>query len=150
MAIFDELGERITEAGKTVLQKTRDTTENMRLKALIREEERNIRMQYEAMGALYAEIHGNDPEYRFAEAMSNVHASMARIAEYRAQITALQGAEECPYCGAAVPPDGQFCTVCGRKLSGDTHEDTSAAFCPKCGATVKPDAVFCKACGEKL
>lgn len=150
MAIFDELGERITEAGKTVLQKTRDTTESVRLKALIREEERKIRQQYEAMGALYAEIHGNDPEYRFAEAMSNVRASTARIAEYRAQITALQGAEECPYCGAAVPPDGQFCTVCGKKLGTTVQEESASAYCPKCGAAVKSDAVFCKSCGEKL
>lgn len=36
----------------------------------------------------------------------------------------------CPACGAALPPDSQFCTVCGQVLEQKAPEADAPAFAP--------------------
>ncbi len=48
---------------------------------------------------------------------------------------------KCPRCEQDVPPDAQFCPVCGAKL---------APVCARCGTTNAPGHKFCKQCGQPL
>jgi ribosomal protein L40E len=49
----------------------------------------------------------------------------------------------CPSCGAANPPEAEFCCECGFPLR-------QAAFCPSCGAKTNPGADICPVCGTWL
>ncbi|MEF8777184.1 MAG: zinc ribbon domain-containing protein, partial [Haloarculaceae archaeon] len=55
---------------------------------------------------------------------------------------------ECPVCGEAVEPEGNFCPGCGE----DRREPdaTALAECPTCGESVTDDDHFCPSCGENL
>ena len=49
----------------------------------------------------------------------------------------------CPKCGAQVPAGSRFCPSCGNPM-------TAGKVCPKCGKALEPGARFCPDCGQKI
>ena len=66
MSFFDKLGKTITDTTHTVVEKTKTSTDTIRLNSQISEEERNINAAYLAIGKTYEQLHAEDYEAEFA------------------------------------------------------------------------------------
>ena len=47
--------------------------------------------------------------------------ALAEIERMKAEILNLQGAAECPNCGARMPQGASFCSSCGTKMAEPEH-----------------------------
>lgn len=95
MEFFDKLSETIVSAGKDVGQKAKDVSGIAKLKMDIRSKEDFVEKQYAELGKAYYEKHKD---------------------EESAEVFKLQGAVECPKCGAKMPQGAAFCSSCGTKM----------------------------------
>ena len=55
---------------------------------------------------------------KFAEL---IQSEFERIERMKAEILNLQGAAECPNCGARMPQGASFCSSCGTKMAEPEH-----------------------------
>ena len=115
MSFFDKLGKTVTNTAHSVVEKTKSSTETIRLNGLINDEERNINAAYLNMGRKYAELHTADAEPEFQEFLSAIAASQEKIAEYREQIRKTKHLLICQGCGAEIPETVLYCTKCGAE-----------------------------------
>ena len=67
MSFFDKLGKTISDTTHSVVEKTKSSTDTIRLNGLISDEERLINAAYLNMGKKYAELHSGDAEPEFQE-----------------------------------------------------------------------------------
>jgi RNA polymerase subunit RPABC4/transcription elongation factor Spt4 len=92
----------------------------------------------------------------------DVAASAATVAAPGSEIkadTSATAVTYCGQCGAQIPKDSRFCTVCGTKeeLSEPTtvneiekaDHSKSTMFCTQCRAKIPRDSKFCKECGNQ-
>ena len=152
-SFFDSLGDKLNVMGKGIADKAKEVSDLSKLNTQIREEERKVQSAYQEMGEQYYKLHKEDPTPEFSENILAVDASLARIAQLKAEIQKLKGVCTCANCGAEVPVTAQFCSSCGAKIEHPVVEETPAAeahTCPNCGAAVEADAVFCPECGGKI
>ena len=91
MEFFDKLSETIVSAGKDVGQKAKDVS--------------GI--------AESAEGEEKTPEQ---EHFFLITEALGEIERMRAEVFKLQGAVECPKCGAKMPQGAAFCSSCGTKM----------------------------------
>ena len=59
----------------------------------------------------------------------------------------------CPECGAAVPANEEYCTVCRKKLQKETLFDVYKMrhrTCPECGTVLSDGALYCPECGKSV
>ena len=115
MSFFDKLGKTVTNTAHSVVEKTKSSTETIRLNGLINDEEKNINAAYLNMGRKYAELHTADTEPEFQEFLSAIAASQEKIAEYREQIRKTKHLLICQGCGAEIPETVLYCTKCGAE-----------------------------------
>lgn len=115
MSFLDKLGKTITDTTHTVVEKTKSSTDTIRLNGLINDEERNINAAYLNIGKKYAELHGQDAEPAFQEYLDTIAASQQKIEEYREQIRKNKHLLICQSCGAEIPETVLFCTKCGAE-----------------------------------
>ena len=151
MAFFDEVGKKISQAGQTAVQKTKDITDLARLNGNISEEEKKINNSYTQIGKLYYAMHQNDCEEDFKGFITAIRESENKIVEYRQQIQDIKGIVRCEKCGAESPNTATFCSSCGATLPKQTvTENEDAVLCSRCGKMVAKDARFCTSCGNPM
>lgn len=148
MAFFDDLGKKISQAGQTAVQKTKDFGEITKINSVISDEEKNIERAYRELGKLYFEHHATDPEEAFAPLVKNIRSSAQKIIDCRNQIKDLRGVVCCEKCGAEIPNNVSFCSACGAPAPKIAVPEQPK--CPKCGAIASADTVFCTSCGTKI
>lgn len=148
MAFLDDLSKKLTQAGQTAVQKTKEMTDIARINNMIAEEERVINNCYSKIGKLYVSLHGADYEDVFAELCSAVQRSDLRIQEYRKQIEAIKNAGRCPKCGSEIVNGAAFCSACGTSLQKGEQTQDDSHYCAGCGAVISADACFCTSCGK--
>ena len=60
---------------------------------------------------------------------------------------------KCTTCGASIPENALFCTVCGAKVQPQQQpkpkQTSPAQTCRQCGAVIPEGNLFCTACGAK-
>lgn len=122
MDFFDKLGESLVSAGKDVGQKAKDVSEIAKLKLDIKAKEDYVQSQYAAIGAAYYEKHKDEENIEEAELFFLIREALEEIARMKTEILRIQGASECPNCGAKMPEEATFCSSCGAKLN-DIYED---------------------------
>ena len=154
-SFFDNLGDKLNVMGKGIADKAKEVSDLNKLNSQIREEERKVQSAYQEIGEQYYKLHKDDPTPDFSENILAVDASLAQIAQLKAEVQKLKGVCTCANCGAEVPATAQFCSHCGAKIEHPVAEETEAPAaeahtCPNCGATVEADAVFCPECGGKI
>ena len=115
MSFFDKLGKTITDTTHTVVEKTKSSTDTIRLNGMINDEERTINAAYLNMGKKYAELHEQDAEPAFQEYLDAIAASQQKIEEYREQIRRNKHLLICQGCGAEIPETVLYCTKCGAE-----------------------------------
>ena len=116
MSFLDQLGKKVSDAGKGVAQQTKNLTEIARLTSVIDTEEKMVAQSYTQIGKTYYENHKNDPDAECAAQIALVNKSLEKIAQWREQIQRIKGIVKCPQCGAEIPYGSQFCGVCGTKI----------------------------------
>lgn len=116
MDFFDKLGETLMSAGKDVSQKAKDVSEVAKLKIDIHLKEDFVEKQYAALGRAYYEKHKEETDCEEAEQFFLIKEALEEIERMKAEVLKIQGATECPKCGAKVPDAATFCSSCGAKL----------------------------------
>lgn len=151
MAFLDDLSKKLTQAGQTAVQKTKEMTDIARINSMIADEERVINDCYSKIGKLYVSLHGADYEDAFAELCSAVQKANLAIQGYRKQIETIKNAGHCSKCGSEIMNGAAFCSVCGAYVQKgeQTQEDKSSIhYCTSCGAVISMGARFCTSCGK--
>lgn len=154
MAFFDELGKKISQTTQDVVQKTKDTTETMKLNNMVSDEEKRIKNLYTEIGKAYFELHSDSCEEALKPYVEGIKDAHAKIGEYTEQIKRLKGIGKCPNCGVDVPNTAPFCNNCGLKMNiqntNPVAPNTNASHCTACGAPLNPGSAFCTNCGTKV
>lgn len=150
MAFFDDLGKKISQAGQSAVQKTKDMTDIARINSAISDEEKKVSNNYHQLGVLYVAKHPADYESDFAELIAGIKASEGKISDYKQQIQNIKGVTRCEKCGAEVSNNAAFCAACGAPVPKPAQSEPEVAYCPACGAMVAKNAKFCAACGTPM
>ena len=152
MSFLDQLGKKVSDAGKGVAQQTKNLTEIARLTSVINKEKKMVAQSYTQIGKTYYENHKNDPDAECAAQIALVNKSLEKIAQWREQIQRIKGIVKCPQCGAEIPYGSQFCGVCGTKIVRPEAAPAAASVrrCPSCGAEAAATDRFCNKCGKPL
>ncbi|MCM1027175.1 MAG: zinc ribbon domain-containing protein [Roseburia sp.] len=116
MAFFDDLGKKLSQAGQTAVQKTKEVADIAKLNSSVYEEEKKINNNYLEIGKLYATLHGEEPGEEFAGMITAIHESEEKIRGYKHQITEIKGIAVCEKCGAEVSLNAAFCSSCGAPM----------------------------------
>ena len=155
MAFFDDLGKKLSQAGQSAVQKTKEITDIAKINGMISDEEKKIKDNYYKIGKLYVETHQTVCEIEFAEMISAINDSERKIKDYKDQIQDIKGIEICAKCGAQVAEGAAFCGVCGSSMTKEGQDVVNDAGdtvkkCFGCGAEIAEGVAFCSQCGTKV
>lgn len=153
MAFFDNVKSKLTSTSQTAVQKAKDLTELTKLTAQVNDAEKKINDLYYKLGFEIYKAYREEPLETGAEHFAQITQLHQQIADYKAQMAALNNTSVCPNCGARVNKDMVFCSGCGSRLN--VAEAPAAApqtgkVCSKCGAPLADDMLFCMSCGNKV
>lgn len=128
MSFFDDLGKKISQAGQTAVQKTKEMADVAKLNSAVSDEEKRIEDSYKEIGKLYVSLHAADHEADFDAYFSAIHEAENKIKEYRQQLKEIKGVVKCEKCGAEVAKDAAFCSSCGAPMPKEAPaEETPVA-----------------------
>lgn len=147
MALFDDLGKKLTQKSQDIAEKTKNFTEIAKLNSQISDEEKALDKTFQELGKAYFEAHKDDAEEALKGFVESINSSNEAIAEYKKEIALIKGVTNCPACGAEVPSGAAFCNFCGHKM--EAPEAPAQRTCANCGAAIAENAAFCNVCGTK-
>lgn len=152
MAFFDDLGKKLSQAGQTAVQKTKEVTDIARTNAAIGEQEKRIAEIYSEIGKLYVMKYPSGGDEEFQVLLERLRDAENKIIEFRKQIQEIKGVVRCEKCGAEVAGNSAFCNSCGAKMTVTpiSVADIDSVICPSCGASVDKSSRFCTSCGKIL
>ena len=116
MDFFDNLSDKIANAGDAAYKKGKDFADTQKAQADIREEERKIARTYEEIGRAYVQDNPGDANARYGDKMARIKTSEENIQRLQAEIRDIKHLGTCPKCGAEYPQGQSFCSHCGNKL----------------------------------
>lgn len=114
--IFKKIGDTLTDAGKTVGEKTKQAGTIAKLNAKIISSERSISDNYTILGKYYYDTYKDNPDEAIAETVNAVTAAVDAIAELKSELLAIKGLVKCQKCGGECPFEDTFCGKCGAVL----------------------------------
>ena len=114
--ILKKIGDTLTDAGKTVGEKTKQAGTVAKLNAKIISSERSISESYTILGKYYYDTYKDNPDEDIAETVNAVTAAIDAIAELKSEILAIKGLVKCTKCGGECPFEDTFCGKCGAEL----------------------------------
>ena len=116
MSFLDSVKESLVSASKDVTQKAKEVSGVAKLKLDIKTKEDFVEKQYAILGHSYFDAHKDDEDNAENEQFKVIKEALSEIESMKAEILKLQGAAECPNCGAKVPQDAAYCSSCGAKI----------------------------------
>lgn len=148
MAFFENIGQKIAEAGQGAYLKTKDMSDIVKLNSVISETEKRLTQCYMNLGQFYYQScqEKNIIPEDYKDIFQDISRAQNEILSCRDIIKKIKGIKKCPSCGAEVSSGSVFCSVCGYKFSVDNENPR----CQRCGALLQPDALFCMECGTKV
>lgn len=149
MAFFDDLGKKISQAGQSAVQKTKDMTEIAKYNSAISDEEAKIKAYYSEIGKLYFSLNRENPDEKFAPMVNGIIAAARAIEDYREKIKDIKGIVLCANCGAQLT-GGAFCSTCGAPAPVEEKAEPAANTCTACGAALAEGSAFCTSCGAPV
>ena len=114
MPFFEDIGKKISNMGQTAVEKTKCSTETLRLNNQIREEQRLCKDLYQQIGQQYAQQYETNPDPAFESLMKQLHDAQERITSYQEQIQIKKAAVSQPQQSAY--STGCCCASCGAPL----------------------------------
>lgn len=127
MSFFDDLGKKLSQAGQSAAQKTKEIAETAKLNSQISDEEKKISDFYLQIGKLYVSLHDENHEADFDELIRSLHESENKVKECRQQIKDIKGVVVCEKCGAEVSNGAAFCSTCGAPMPVVSPVETEVA-----------------------
>lgn len=116
MDLFEQIGEALLNAGKDVSQKAKDVSGIAKLKIDIKSKEDYVQKQFAMLGEKYYTEHKDDAECEEHEQIFLIKEALEEVERMKNEVLKLQGAAQCPKCGAKMPEGATFCSSCGTKL----------------------------------
>lgn len=151
MAFFDDIGKKISDAGQSTIQKTKDLADTAKYTSQISDEEKKIQSNYTLLGKMYYEETKDNPGDNYVQYITEITESMNRIHDLQNKINDLKGKGRCVNCGAVISAEDTFCAACGHKIEkAEKPAESQANTCPKCGNVLAEGAAFCIYCGNKI
>lgn len=151
MAFFDDIGKKLSQAGQSAVQKTKDMTEIAKINSAISEEEKRINNTYFQIGKLYVALHSASYEADFEGMITYLQGAEQRIAQYKEQIQQIKKVTRCEKCGAEVADNSAFCSSCGAQMPKKAAPvDENMVQCPGCGQMISKNMRFCTNCGRPM
>lgn len=153
MAFFEQIGKKITNAGQSVAQQTKNFADVSQLNSAISEKEKRIAQLFLNIGQMYYEMHKENPSVEYHEIITEISTLYSEITQNQEKIKQIKGIIKCPKCGADVPLNASFCNTCGAKVEQDSVveiENQSQRVCPVCHSVVGLNDSFCNHCGAKI
>lgn len=151
MAFFDEMKNKVTQAGQSAAKSAKEFSETARLNSEISDAENRINQLYNQIGYEVYCAYSAHPLPEAAEQIEQVNALHDKIENCRLQIQMINAASRCPNCGAKIRPGMAFCSGCGAKLvQPEPAKPAAQGFCSSCGAPLAAGAAFCTSCGARV
>lgn len=114
---FEKLKKTVTDAGKTVSEKTKQGSDIVKANLKIASEERSLTDLYCEIGKTYYEKNGDNPCCdTMKELCEKVAEKTTLIENLKQQVRSIKGVAVCGSCGAEVPLENDFCGKCGAKI----------------------------------
>lgn len=158
MASFlDKFASKVNDLGNKVVEKTSNSTENIRLTNSIKDEERQIASAYQEIGKKYRELYAAAPAPEFAELLKDIAKREILINEYRKKIQQNKGKMNCQSCGFEIECTAVFCAKCGAKnpvaeeiarAKAEAEAKAAAEAAAKAQAQAEAQAAQAKAAAE--
>ncbi len=114
--ILKKIGDTLTDAGKTVGEKTKQVGSVAKINAQIISCDHSISENYSILGKYYYDTYKDNPDDEIAETVNAVTASIETIAELKSELLAIKGLIKCQKCGSECPFEDTFCGKCGAEL----------------------------------
>ncbi len=140
-SFFDKLSANLTNAGRTVSQKVKNSSDASKLLNEISAENKSIQENLTAIGKLYYDIQKDNPDEEFRDMVDAIKKSQQRITELQESIKIIRARE--PEL-VPVPEDHPSAEVPASSAK------PSAMVCMGCGNTYSEGTAFCSVCGQKL
>lgn len=153
MAFFEQIGKKITNAGQSVVQQTKNFADVSQLHSAISEKEKKIAQLFLNIGQMYYETHKENPPVEYREIITEINTLYSEITQNQEEIKQIKGIVKCPQCGADVPLNASFCNTCGAKVEQNSvveFKDQLQRVCPICHSVVELNDSFCNHCGAKI
>ena len=158
MAIFNEIGKKISQTTQSAVKGTKDLTEIAKINSQISDEQKQQNSLYMQIGKKYYELYSDSAEdENFAPMCASISESIIKVENYREEINKIKGLKKCAGCGAEIPISTFFCGTCGfdtrtedSEAAATEAQATQAVVCPSCSAEMQDDVAFCTGCGHKL
>ncbi len=125
MDFLDDVGKKITSAGREAIDKAKDLADTAKLNSEISKQTKSIENAYSEIGRKFFELHAGDHEAAFDEQFGIIFTAKARIAELEKKKEEI-------------------------KSSSVNKSAETGKYCPSCGQPVDEGSVFCKNCGTRL
>ena len=149
MALFNEIGRKISGAGHSAIQKAKDMADIAKINSQITDAEKGLETTYAQIGRLYVSLHRSDAEQGFAALVGVVTEAEGKINELRRQIMDIRHLVKCPSCGGEVAADSLYCENCGGEMPRK-KEMENMRLCDGCGKIIPVDGKFCSHCGKPV
>lgn len=148
MALWNDLGRKVSSTKDKTVQQAKALTETTRLYGVIAEEKKKIENNYYKLGMQYAQLHHDDFDGDFADTMTAILESERIIQESQEQIRDIKGVKTCTNCGAELAKDSAFCSNCGAVVPKPKAPE--GPVCHNCGAALSEEMRFCTSCGTPV
>lgn len=118
MSILENMGKKISGAGKAAIKVSGDLVQVTKLNLEVKSEENKIEAIMLDLGnAVYEKYKaGNSVDELLNEKCDEITKCMNSIEELKAKIAELRNYKICPGCSSDVDKDDAFCYKCGTKL----------------------------------
>ena len=155
MSFFDELGRKITDAGKAASEKAKDLAEVTHLNSVIKEKQAQADALTAELGEAYFNAHVNDKNCEFYDKVDEIDNLKKAIDDCRSSILEIKGLVECPFCGTQFDADENCCPNCGKAIPRRAQSVVSGSgeeklICAVCGYHMRPGSNFCIMCGTPV
>lgn len=162
MAIFDRLGDVISNTGRDIAESAKTATEISNLNGQIRMQQAQIQKMFTEIGQAYYLENKEKSDSVYNGQIADINEAYIKIDELQKNINNIKGLQICPKCGASIPKDAVFCAACGTNIAAlraaksqsgteeNIQKDKPQRLCPNCGKPVEEDARFCMNCGSKI
>ena len=155
MGFFNDLKDTITDTGKDLSSKAKQSSDNAKLKNQVKTNEKSIENLVLQIGYRYLEKASDEIDPEYADLVTEIRRLQDENAALKNSIAANSapaGSRQCTNCGQYNAPEAKFCVSCGTelKLPDPVVEDAPAPekFCSSCGGANTSSAAFCVHCGK--
>ena len=152
MSFFENLGKKISQAGETAVEKTKQMTEIACLNGKIDDVQKNLDKVYKQIGEIYAEKYSDIAPEDLVDYITQVKNYQTELETLGKDLDYVKGYVRCGQCGLLIKIGDAFCGKCGEAapVVERAEKEGDSSTCPKCGSEVDENARFCPDCGANL